>query len=152
MWACPAGELWHTPPPLLIWTLKSFYESFIAFHEMPLHRLLIDQELSIKINKPEWHSILGSICCQCTLITELSFNRSFIYSQAILSPSLWQVNSMALSTMARVTLRPGLSSSGRQRADTERKSTRHSLAAGTLSLGGKWNIIRSPQKIFLMKV
>ena len=63
------------------------------------------------------------------------------YSQAILSPSLWQVNSMALSTMARVTLSPGLSSSGRQRADTERKSTRHSLAAGTWSLGGKYNII-----------
>ena len=25
MLACPAGELWHTPLPLLIWTLKKFF-------------------------------------------------------------------------------------------------------------------------------
>ena len=56
------------------------------------------------------------------------------YLHAILSPSLWQANCMALSTMAMVTLRPGWSSSSRQRAETDRKLDKHSLAVGTLAL------------------
>ena len=133
----------HSTPSSDMNTEKSF---LVEFHLILLYIYSVGFSLIfIKINKPEWHSILRSICCQCTLILALCFNSSIeadprsvcsmFYSRAILSPSLWQVNSIALSTMARVTLRPGLSSSGRQREDTERKSTRHSLAAGTWSLG-----------------
>ena len=64
----------------------------------------------------------------CKTLKNVKF---LIILQAILSPALWQVKSIALSTIWSVTLRPGRSSSLRQYCDTSRKLCKHTQAAPT---------------------
>ena len=64
------------------------------------------------------------------------------YLRATLSPSLWQVYSMALSTMSRVMFSPAWSLSFRHWRDAARKLARQARAAGTFSLNTKRQLVR----------
>ena len=117
-------EVHPVPPPGLVWGSEDLRDGLVNTGE----------DLQV-VGGQTGRPLLSQEHCTGERLSLLVREQDYDwYLQATLSPSLWQVNSMALSTMSRLTFSPAWSLPFRHCRDTPRNLARQSRAAGIFTL------------------